>query len=763
MMERAGSRRGAALVVALMFLAIIVMLVAIGLQVSTSNWRLSSDNIHTYQAQLAAEAGLQRVVAESWFEPYEASEGEDVPDDYQVTLQAFRIRLDEAGILAGEANGGSYTFGDDVVYSENLEGVSYTASVRRVDVGDSYTLLRLDVNGFVGNSNSATPAATRRISADMRVQVPQGDSQGFAVLGNNANCLFCHTQVSSLEAAYNDKGILVNLFSLDTPKKREDALKGKGRTKLAFLENLFTDRSKEMRSLITGTIYTRGLGNVTEQGSSLSAIPLQTIDKQSTSLLSSEAPKLLSNLDTVNCATLCEKRHALFYKNYPLRSGADGDVPKTFPTLIEDANNNRHIEHSEWRSTIDNEDNLGTLKGGKQSIVATKAVNERDLEVTSTAPKTVTTLASSESTDGVKGNVILEGTATNPLVLEGTLYINGDVILRGAVTGDGKIVARGNVYITGDVTYACDDAAQDFNWRASQRKVCTYNDPEKLPRLGIIAGKNILVGAYMTPATSAQIKNKPGDQLTRLEFSKTSPDDMARWFVDPGQWFTDKDGQPLTTVGLTTDTRPQALSYTMVQMTLFNQNEYTKAKANTGYIPRFYTLRDDGGVFLCGKGFSGSKEDYCQTYADLSNLSDSTSASDKAILNRAVIVSATPTENWLGADAQTSELAVRSQWIQTVESSRTSAPLQFDGLYYTANGLFGNLPTLSNTQGKLLLNGSLAAADIALLAPSGSMIHSDERLAEMLNLNQTNNVMQTISNYRLLDTNAVVDYGAIKE
>lgn len=761
--RRAELRRGVALVGALMFLAIIIVLVAIALQVATSSRRLSKDNIQTYQAQLAAEAGLQRVVAESWFKSYETSEHEDVPDDYQVTLQDFRTQLDEAGILAGTQSSSSYTFGDEMTYQEDLEGASYSASVRRVDVGDSYTLLRLDVSGSVGEGE--VPIATRRISADMRVQVPQADTQGFAVLGNNANCLFCHTQVSSLEAAYSDKGILVNLFSLDTPKKREDALKNKQRTKLALLENLLTDRTKEMQSLITGTIYTRGPSNVTGQGSSLNAIPLQTIDKQSTSMLSSEAPKTLTDLDVVDCAGVCEKRHGLFYKNYPLRNAPDGDVPKTFPLLIEDTNNNRQLEHSEWRNAITKEDDPGDLKGGNKSIVTTRAVNDRDLEVTSATLKSVTTLASSESADGVRGNVILEGTATNPLVIQGTLYINGDVILRGAITGDGKIVARGNIYIAGDVTYACDNASQDFNWRASQRKTCAYNEPDKLPRLGIIAGKNILVGAYMTPATSAQIKNRPSDQLTRLNFSNTSPDDMARWFVDPGQWLTDKDGKPLTSVGINSETRPQALSYTMVQMAILNQNEYTKAKTNSSYHPRFYTLRDDGAVFLCGKGFSSSKEDYCQTYEDLGNLSESakTNPSDKAILDRAVVVSATPTKSWLGADAQTSELAVRSQWVGSVEGSRAPAPLQLDGLYYSANGLFGNLPNLSNTQGKLLINGSLAAADIALLAPSGSMIHSDERLAEMLKLNQTDHVMQTISNYRLLDTGAVVDYGAIKE
>jgi hypothetical protein len=745
MVKRKRLREGVALVTVLIFLAVVVAFVSTAVLVSTSNRKLSGDNLRTYQAQLAAEAGLQRVVAESWFTPYEESEHEDVPDDYQVTLQNFREHLDYAGIMAGESETNSYSFGDEVIFREDLEGASYSASVRRVDVGDSYTLLRLDITGLTGDPNA--PAATRRISADLRVQVPQTDSQGFAVLGNNANCIFCHTQISSLETAYDAGGNLVNFAAQTTPKKREDTFKDKQRVKLAFLENLLTDRLADMQSLVTGTIYTRGTTNVTARDGTLSAIPLKTIDKQSTSVLSSDPAKTLTELDTIDCGGRCEKRHGLFYKNYPLHNGADGDVPEAFPMLIADANNNRQIEHAEWRDAIAKEGRGGTLKGGTITVLATKAVGERDLELNSSTLQTVATLATGESVDGVQGNVVLEGTTTKPLVIQGTVYINGDVVLQGVITGDGKIVARGNVYVAGDVTYACDDESQDSNWRASRGQSCLYNKPEALPRLGVVAGKNILLGAYMTPATSAE--GRPSDQLTRLNFSDTSADELARWFVDLGASLEE----------------PQTLSYTMVQMALFNESEYRKAKADNSYIPRFYKLRDDGAVFRCGKGFSTAKEDYCKTYAEVANLLASalTSESDKAILDRAVFLSSTPSNAWLGADAQTSELALRAQWIKSVEGSRTPNALHLDGLYYTPNAIFGNLPTTSTTQGKLLLNGSLAAADIALLTPAGLTLNNDERLAAMLDISQPTHVMQTVSNYRLLDADAVVDYGAIRE
>ncbi len=740
--ERAELRRGVALVSTLAFLAVIVIFVSVAVTVALSNNRLSGDSFRTYQAQLAADAGLQRVIAESWFRSYEENENEAVPDDYQLTLETFRTQLDETGILAGSKTTNGYSFGDETIYTQDLEGVSYETSVRRVDVGESYTLLRIDSSGFVGDA--ATSIATRRMSADLRVQVPQADSQGFAVLGNNANCLFCHTQLSTLEAAYDNDNKLVNLFSLDTPKKREDTLKDKQRVKVALLENLLTDRASDMESLITGTIYTRASSNVAVQGGSLAAIPLQTIDKQSTSRLSGNEAKALTELDAVNCANLCEKRHALFYKNYP-SGGADGAVPETFPLLLEDTNNNRQIEHSEWQAAVAL-DAGGQLTGGVKGIVTTKTVGEWGLEPSSTTLKHVANLATAESVDGVRGNVILEGTANNPLVITGTLYINGDVIISGAITGDGKIVARGNVYITGNVTYACDDDSTDTKWHASQSTTCTYNESDTLPRLGVVAGKNILVGAYMTPASSAKIQGQPSDQLTRLNFAETSEEELASWFIDAGQALDN----------------PQTLSYTMTQMALFNEHEYRKAKATNSYVPRFYKLRDEGQVFRCAKGFSATKEDYCKNYSELTNLSLSTDTSDLALLARAMMVSATPTNAWLGEDATSSELEIRNMWVNNIEALNNANALHLDGLYYTPNAIFGNLPSRSATEGNLLLNGSLAAADIALLAPSGITINHDQRLAEMLGLNQTNTVIQTISNYRLLDADAVVDYGAIQ-
>ena len=55
--------------------------------------------------------------------------------------------------------------------------------------------------------------------------------------------------------------------------------------------------------------------------------------------------------------------------------------------------------------------------------------------------------------EGESGNIVLIGTAENPIVVHGPNVIRGDVIIKGVVTGQGTIYSGRNVYIAGNVTY----------------------------------------------------------------------------------------------------------------------------------------------------------------------------------------------------------------------------------------------------------------------------------------------------------------------
>ena len=55
---------------------------------------------------------------------------------------------------------------------------------------------------------------------------------------------------------------------------------------------------------------------------------------------------------------------------------------------------------------------------------------------------------------GESGNIVLIGTAANPVEVDGPVVIRGDVIVQGVVTGQGTIYAGRNMYIAGNITYA---------------------------------------------------------------------------------------------------------------------------------------------------------------------------------------------------------------------------------------------------------------------------------------------------------------------
>jgi len=52
-----------------------------------------------------------------------------------------------------------------------------------------------------------------------------------------------------------------------------------------------------------------------------------------------------------------------------------------------------------------------------------------------------------------KGSVILVGTAAHPIEIKGPVYVDGDVVIRGFVTGQGTIYAGRNIHIVGDLVY----------------------------------------------------------------------------------------------------------------------------------------------------------------------------------------------------------------------------------------------------------------------------------------------------------------------
>jgi Tfp pilus assembly protein PilX len=81
--------------------------------------------------------------------------------------------------------------------------------------------------------------------------------------------------------------------------------------------------------------------------------------------------------------------------------------------------------------------------------------------------------------------------------ISGTIHVNGDLVIRGVVTGSGRIIARGNIYVVGDLVYGCPNTSPATGIRPC--KVEEYANPDSLPRLALMAGGNILIGDYAHP------------------------------------------------------------------------------------------------------------------------------------------------------------------------------------------------------------------------------------------------------------------------
>jgi hypothetical protein len=98
------------------------------------------------------------------------------------------------------------------------------------------------------------------------------------------------------------------------------------------------------------------------------------------------------------------------------------------------------------------------------------------------------------------GNVILDGgrigdtTGTKVLNLQGTVLVNGDVVIRGYISGKGRLIARGNIYIVGDFVYWCGRAANNTGGAPCTRQ--QYQELLDLPQIGLLAGGGIFAGDY---------------------------------------------------------------------------------------------------------------------------------------------------------------------------------------------------------------------------------------------------------------------------
>jgi hypothetical protein len=351
------------------------------------------------------------------------------------------------------------------------------------------------------------------------------------------------------------------------------------------------------------------------------------------------------------------------------------------------------------------------------------------------------------------GNLILVGTADNPIAITDKVAVDGDLVIKGPVKGDGQLLVKGNVYVMGDVTYA--DADGKFGVSADGTKNA----------FAINAGGNIMMGDYLTIRaknnyTSKKVGSKYEDrvdsgvwqgQFLRVDTaSKTaamsSGQTTSVGYFDAGAVDAGAAQGTYYTSTYTASGKQHTVyhepegqySFTTSELMLFNRMErqkwappghadYNPNYYTPGYTPRYYQLRDGAPIYQynLSKVTNSDLEEHSISY-----LSPGVEAIPQNDLGNATILSLNPKANWL------SENSLRHMWFDDETYRRANldadgrAPWRFDGLLYTNNCIFGvtrgNLRHKSATYGTMTIRGGIVCADLGMLvADNGHESPSD--------------------------------------
>lgn len=92
-----------------------------------------------------------------------------------------------------------------------------------------------------------------------------------------------------------------------------------------------------------------------------------------------------------------------------------------------------------------------------------------------------------------KGSVILIGTSDCPVYINGPVYFDGDVLIRGFVSGQGTIYSGRNIHVLGDITYL-NPPSWPHSGNENPEDVAKINENKDI--LSLVARGNIIVGNY---------------------------------------------------------------------------------------------------------------------------------------------------------------------------------------------------------------------------------------------------------------------------
>ncbi len=726
-------QKGIALIAALGFMVITSALIGTLLVANISNKRLTAYNKQSIQAQFAAEAAIDQAVVTFW---HAASRNIETAKgvSYKKSVEDYRDYWDNLSTpLESAVDGNSVPiFGTPVTLTGSLaNGATYQVEVSRKDVGSKSTLQ------MVSTSNLGSET-TRQLQQDFSVEFPPFELD-FALLTDMVNCTFCHAAFVSMESAYDQNignATFDHLVDITDQSDRKDAAAGTERIRVAVLRELLAEPGGwRANTLIGGTIYTRGLQNIIGNNSDCDAGSCkQNVFGPSYQFSNGEILPLIANEDyqefrnfpdhptnnseeTFMCTASqndgnsgCEQAAARGYTNYPTAQQGqvapiDGVVPEVefFPTPVPDIDGNRFIDNNEWAAAV-GDIVSGQINGAANLLLSPTDVNG-NVQAGGTATFTFNNVTATpidglqslssltpSSTRGVQGNLILIGTDTNPIQLQGKIYVDGDVVIAGYIDpgNDGVILARRNLYIVGDLLYDCNGSSANAD--------CHYYDPSNLPRLAMAAAGALIVADYTFISAGNANRNNvflnaPGGFTNSAVFAEVMNFNQTQLNVSPPRFY--------------------AWQY---------RNTYTEGYTN---LP---VCRRTGGE--C-RGYKHNKAsmDPPLTTAEIASAA-----------NGQAIIPLSPYSHWLAPEiirtdtskteeekATAAQNMIRDLWLEFVENNSAGRPqhaapsfsgrraLRIDGLLYSNNAIFSFLPTGLQTHGSLILNGSIIAYETGVL------------------------------------------------
>ena len=98
---------------------------------------------------------------------------------------------------------------------------------------------------------------------------------------------------------------------------------------------------------------------------------------------------------------------------------------------------------------------------------------------------------SGDATAADKGALVLVGTASSPIVIDGPVVVDSDVVIKGYVSGQGTIYSGRNIHVVGDIKYV--NAPSWSHVEGDDDEAAEASNAQK-DMLGLVAKGNVVVG-----------------------------------------------------------------------------------------------------------------------------------------------------------------------------------------------------------------------------------------------------------------------------